>query len=455
VGYWVYKEYYQIYQLFQYSIWWPKTGAFKSYMIYIDCRISETLRWNTNIMIIKSEKTNSFKSYIIIGLVVFGFGTWYSFGGLSMLFQYFKSSNWEKTPVSIIKTDLKTYKSEGKTLYSVECVYNYHWEGNLYTGTKVGFEKYRSADAFHKNRYRILHRQEKSGRSFSALVNPDNPQESILFRELQTTMLVFTIVGILFMMSGASLSIWGIHTWRKSYKINKLYPGKPWKAQKVSDDFIISDKALFHVFKAYGIGVGMGLFVSFFFIAFSDNKNTPIFPMLIIGIFALITIAIFVQAFYFTFRYFKYGSSSLVLSQIPLAPGMNFSGLIRIHRSMEPMEGLKIVFKCLKEYVEGHGKKSKHIKKTIFEDKALITESMGRCQGKIWAFNFMVPEGYPDHNLLGSVKYRWILEIKAETPGIDFGASFELPVHSVHSRFDIKQNPTMTLNGNRLNGDHY
>ncbi len=317
----------------------------------------------------KLENGDGFKLYIVMGLIFLGFGTGFSYNGLSMLLPYFQSADWEKTPASIVAVELKTYRSDGKYLYSVECEYTYLREGRRYTGTRVGFEKYNSSDPFHKVRHGILLRFEKSGELFPALVNPGNPGESVLFRELQTTVPVSSMAGILFAMGGVFLLVRGIVAWRESYAKSRLYPGKAWKADRISDGFVVSDNALLHVFGAFGVGVGMGLFVAIHFVAFSDGESMPLLPMIVLGVFPLAT------------------------------------------------------------------------KKTIFEDRTVAAKSMERSKGKSWTFAFAVPEGYPDRSLSGSTKYRWVLEAKAETPGIDFGATFQLPVYSVSDQSDIRRNP--------------
>jgi hypothetical protein len=39
--------------------------------------------------------------------------------------------------------------------------------------------------------------------------------------------------------------------------------------------------------------------------------------------------------------------------------------------------------------------------------------------------------------------YRWSIGVKAKTPGIDFGADFDIPVYNVSDPSLIEQNPRL------------
>lgn len=387
------------------------------------------------------KKETEFKGLTFMGIIFLLFGLGSIINGFSMIYNYIASSDWTRTPAEIIHVDLRTYINDGKRLYSLECMYSYDWNGVEYSGTRVGFDRYRSSDSYHRKRFSILKHHEKTGLAYPALVDPEHPDRSVLFRELQTTMLVFSIAGVLFFLIGIFLAGWGIQTWQKHMKLETVYRKRPWRAENIAGDFTVRDRSVSHIYKAFGAGIGLTLFVSLFYVMFFSQGNPPVIAIVVNGVFSICAVAIFAQAIYFTFRYIKYGASTLILSQLPLVPGRRFSGLIRTRAGIDASEGMQLTLKCLKVYYEGEGKKREQVKKVLYSDQMTIYKYSAEKKTLTWTFELDVPEGYPDYSVTGTTKYRWILEVQANTPGIDYFSSFDMPVYSLNSEIRVVYHP--------------
>lgn len=371
-------------------------------------------------------------------LILMGFGVLGIYGGGSRLFLYWQSSDWQKTPATIVHVKFNVHGGD-KTTYSVSCVYRYRFDGGEYQGEQVGIEQYDSADGFHRRRYRILKRHMDSGSPFSALVNPSDPRESLLFRRFHGGELAFICVGGVFLLAGLEF----LRRWIRNRRImrrtaqrarlhwtDRLRSPKP-----VPDAFSIRDRSLGRVGRVLGFGMALLLFsLSFPMIGGSDM---PAFAIIILGIFLLISLYLLMYGGYQGLCYLVFGASTLDISQLPLVQGMAFSGLIRLKRGFKSLGPLEITLKCVREYTWDSDFSEKG-EESLYE-KRLIVPPDPLCPGR-WRFGFQVPEGYPDAGFIRDQRYGWVLEASGKKGEMDYFAAFELPVHAAHPS-QVRFNP--------------
>jgi hypothetical protein len=283
----------------------------------------------------------------------------------------------------------------------------------------------------------------KNESAIEAYVNPKNPQEAILFRQVSMGMILISGVGLLFTLVGLGLIIAGLYAYRKSKQrdaLLKKFPGKPWKADSRWSGFKIITSQLNTLIATWAFSLFFSLFVSIFiFLLYSDN-NAPTIAWAIIGLFSIFAVFSLFGAIYKTLGYLKYGESQMFLQQIPLVPGAQFKGVVVLPKGIGPGQKIDLEFICEKCLTTGSGKHRSTQTTVVHKEKAVeITDRNKRVNERlIVPTDFTVPEeGEPDSPYTNPT-IEWKLKAVAEVPGVDYEAIFSLPVFKVNGEEDIE-----------------
>ncbi|HTU24546.1 MAG TPA: DUF3592 domain-containing protein, partial [Pirellulales bacterium] len=128
---------------------------------------------------------------VVASIVVFfaGFINWYYF---DMLVAHHAMRSWQEVPAKILKDQLRTeHGSRGGTTRRATAQYTYEFGGQSYTGHRVTWDG--GSDNMGSSQYNAFNELEshrRSGRPFRCFVNPEHPEQSILYRQLRPEILV-------------------------------------------------------------------------------------------------------------------------------------------------------------------------------------------------------------------------------------------------------------------------
>lgn len=192
-----------------------------------------------------------------------------------------------------------------------------------------------------------------------------------------------------------------------------------------------------------GIGPALHGFLVFLFLAaflsmfhwwafFSGEGPLPL--KIFIGIFDLIALAILWGAFYALFQYFKYGKSRLHFARFPFRPGNSVEAGLEVSRKIAKAPSITLTLRYIEEVTEttgsGKNRSSQQVLYCLHEVKKELPSSQFdiNSQGAI-PINIRLPQGDFSNRLLDTPRRYWELEVKAETPGIDYDARFLIPVY--------------------------
>lgn len=149
------------------------------------------------------------------------------------------------------------------------------------------------------------------------------------------------------------------------------------------------------------------------------------------------------KAVYLTLQYLKYGDPVLTLPQLPIVPGTQFLAVLHVKTHLMTEHGIQLTFKCVKTTVTGSGKSASTDIKDLHNETKIVTMDMARTsyEGSAIPVAFDVPTGLPDRETEENPSYEWTLEVKAQTPGIDFSTEFDLPVYTVKDPSLVEKRP--------------
>jgi hypothetical protein len=378
--------------------------------------------------------------FLLPGLGIMGYGLY----GWSV---YIQSESWVETPARILSAKLETHSGDDSDTYSVNCRYQYGFGGKTYTNDRVGIIGGSSSEyEYHNKHFRLLQEHLRKEKPFPALVNPANPQDAILFRDTSLALYALPPFGLVFALVGGGLlfaSVFGVLGEKRKRRLLDDNPTRPWRAERKWETFSVKGGALKKVLAAWGTGIFMALFLSIFWIALLKDGHAPAFAFGIVGLFQLIDFCIMGSAVYLTLRYLKYGVPTLVFPRLPLALGEEATILLVVKRHIFPEGGIKAKLKCVTSITTGSGKHRNTVEKVIYECEKAFNEDMAdESKGSAIPLVFALPADQPPRDGESTPAILWKLEIAAETPGIDFAASFDdLPVYAVSNRELIETHP--------------
>jgi hypothetical protein len=193
-----------------------------------------------------------------------------------------------------------------------------------------------------------------------------------------------------------------------------------------------------------GIGSALQTFLTFLFLEaflsifhwwafFSPERIIPL--IILVGLFDLIALAILWGAFYQLFQFFKYGSSRLHFARFPFRPGDSVEAGLEVSRKIGAAPAISLVLRYIEEVMETTGSGKNRSTTQVLYCLHEVTKELSAGQFDAGSdleipISIRLPAGDLSNRLLDTPRRYWELEVKAETPGIDYEARFLLPVYS-------------------------
>ncbi|MFW5882894.1 MAG: hypothetical protein ACOCVG_00840 [Verrucomicrobiota bacterium] len=244
--------------------------------------------------------------------------------------------------------------------------------------------------------------------------------------------LVFALVGLGVMSSG----FFAIKKQRKVEALIARHPDEPWRVDK--------RWAMGGDLKDGGLGavIGLAIFAVFwnaiswtiFSMLYFVERERDLFPLIFIGIFLLIGLAIIAAFIYKLAQFIRYGTSVLKLTEMPGRVGGVLGGVI-LTKARVPAnrEGFKLRLRCLHIYYTGSGKNRSRHEDTLWEAEEQVEPDSRDAQygrSAIPVF-FEIPDCCEATSFPGALRtINWKLSASAAVPGVDYKADFEVPVYA-------------------------
>jgi hypothetical protein len=388
--------------------------------------------------------------FLLIGLGVAGYGvhSW-------LLYQ--RSGSWQKVPATVQDVKfIENSDTDGDT-YSVDATYTYTVGGKTYTGHRVGIVGGSSSSyGMHRKRYEELKAAHDSGKTVTALVDPHDPSQAVLYREAETWLLVMIPFGLVFAGAGTTVIGLGAVYWGRSRRLTDIAAHDADRVWDVRADWAagrarastLRDMAVY-----WGLGIGLNVFMSVFILAIA-KEGAPLLAKAAIGLFCLFAAFMLVRALALTARLIAQGTPVLFLSEVPIVPGRAVLGAVRTHGALHA-ERWTVRLKCYVPTTDSDsssakqtrvGQVAEQLRKATGEQHAWrASDWRGMCafsrelepagdakvdtEGRaMLPVSIEVPAGVPATSLEASFVVTWTLQVQAGSFPVPFNASFDLPV---------------------------
>jgi len=130
-------------------------------------------------------------------------------------------------------------------------------------------------------------------------------------------------------------------------------------------------------------------------------------------------------------RWRKFGQSVLLMASVPGVIGGRLAGVIQTSAKIRPEGGFHLHLRCIRRVTTGSGKQQSTVEKTLWEEEQLVTHELLEDQAEISAIpvEFPIPFAcHPSDGRNSNDQTLWRLTARAAVPGIDYAATFEVPV---------------------------
>ena len=367
--------------------------------------------------------------------------------------RYSAMQTWVEVPATIRSTELKMSRgAKHSTTYQAVAVYSYKFDGQKFTGEKVGIDGGSdNIGHFQQDAYRELKQHLDKHQPFHCYVNPNKPSEAVLYRTLRGEMLAFyTLFATLFGSVGLGIMSASLVAARQIPKENasEVPDDQPWLARE--------DWAAGQIRESGGARVMMpvlAVVALYWNIAslpllwkFPEIFQQPSMRMWewVLLVFPAIGAALVGFVAYQFRRSRKFGDSVLQLASTPGVVGGQLAGVVHIPKLVTADEGFRLRLNCV---VRTQGAKNSRQDTVVWQDERLVMEPMHDSATDQTAVPvlFAIPFGALESSqFVSTTGTFWRLDLSAKLPGVDYHSQFDVPVFkTAESRADFKLDPKL------------
>jgi len=362
-----------------------------------------------------------------------GFGVWMLLSVGSTLGDAWQMQDWSATPARLSSAGYETRSGDDADTYKAYAVYSYTWLGRTYTGSRVTI----SDGADNIGDYQVetgnrLAAAMARGEPITVWVNPEQPAESVIDRNLRWGMLAFkSVFAIVFGGVGFGL-LYAV--WRTPQPKDASSPelqASPWLVNDAWQTSAIRSGSKLAMRGAWAFAVFWNLISGLLpFVAWDEVVNKQNYPALLALLFPLVGIFLLAWAIRRTLEWRRFGAAPVNLDPYPGSIGGHVGGTIDIGLPYDPGAVFEVTLTNIYSYESGSGDDRSQREKAKWQDKMVAHTEPG-TQGTRILFRFDVPGDLhaSDADKSGDNYYLWRLDVAAELAGADFDRSYEIPVY--------------------------
>lgn len=367
----------------------------------------------------------------IFSLPFIAVGIWMVYTIGATLSDAARMQSWDSVPAIITSGGYETNSGDDSTTYKAYAQYRYTYNGRDYTGDRVGLiDMSDNIGSFHQDMGDKLSKAARSKKPMDIFVNPNDPSESIVTREIRWGMIAFQ--GLFLVLFGGVGTGLMLYTFMAAPEPNMAdYGDTPWMAEKDWAQNQIPSGSKIIMYFAWGFAALWNLVSAPLpFVLYEEITEKQNYPALLGLLFPLVGIGLIVWAIRRTVHWRKFGQSYLQLDPFPGSIGGQVGGTIELHYPYDPAQRYIITLSSIYSYTSGSGKNRRRREKLNWQDTAVAHTEMGLYGTRI-VFRFDVPEGLPPSQAgsRGDEYEMWRLNLAAALPGVDLDMDYDIPVY--------------------------
>ncbi|WP_339614718.1 DUF3592 domain-containing protein [uncultured Gilvimarinus sp.] len=350
------------------------------------------------------------------------------FGVMPQFMDWQHMKHWQAVPAQVTQAELKVSHGDESTSYKATARYHYQFQGARYSGWRVAIhDSYDNVGDFNYDLGRRLERAAENSTAVTAYVNPNNPAEAVLNRDLRLEMIGFKMVFVV-LFGGVGVGIIAYLLLAPLDEIEEVVESdKPWLTRRSwASSTIKSNGKLTMIFawcfagfwNVIAIPTGINCIYEFI----KGNK------LALIGLlFPLVGAGLLYWAIKETAKWRRFGPAPLTLEPYPGAIGGQVGGTLEVTLPYQADNRFAVTLQCLHSYYSGSGKNRERHESMVWQSEGLA-QTARTAYGTRVQWLFEVEDGLPVSEPPGKRYHLWRVNIKCELAGADFDRNYEIPV---------------------------
>lgn len=238
-------------------------------------------------------------------------------------------------------------------------------------------------------------------------------------------------MGVLFAIAGASFIMHGIlsvRLQRRTQRLRATHEQQPWVWDHPWDESGSPDDSTRRIGRAAWTAAFVALFlVPFNWVGFLSPDRGGAFAVVAV-VMDLVLIALGARVAYLIAQRAKYGLAMLRFRRFPFRPGTEMELHMARPRRLAGVTSPEAVLRCVQERYETRGT-GEDRSQAIVAYEVWSDRQRGEFRRGEFVWRFALPAGLPGTALSERPPRYWEVELKVETPGVDFAGTFLVPVY--------------------------
>lgn len=371
---------------------------------------------------------------ILFALPFFGVGVWMLISVSGHVFDAWQMQIWEPVQAQLSNAGYATRSGDDSNTYEAFAEYTYRYRGHGYANDRVGI----AGGADNIGNYQLdigsrLGRAWSRGDRITVYVNPNDPQDSIIDREIRwgivgfKSIFVFTFGGV-----GLGLIIMVLRSPKSKDTADPAYSAQPWLLNDKWQTPTIRSGSKSSMYFTWGFAAFWNLVSAPLpFVMYREIVEKQNYAALFALIFPLVGIGLIVWAVRRTLEWRRFGAAPVVLDPFPGAIGGNVGGVIDVNLPYVAGTVFRLTLTSIYSYMSGSGDSRSRKEAAKWQDSLVAHAESGKFGTRL-TFRFNVPGELPesDAEQKGSDYHLWRMNVQAALPGVDFDRDYEIPVYA-------------------------
>ncbi len=363
-----------------------------------------------------------------------GVGVWMLWSISTTIIDAVEMRAWLPAEAQVISAGYTTSSGDDSDTYEAYAQYRYYWNGQTYTGDRVSI----SGGGDNIGDYQTetgsrLSAAQRSGQPITVYVNPEQPSEAIVNRDIRWGMVGFkSIFVFVFGGVGFGLLYAVFRTPREKDATLPQYAGQPWLLNNDWQTETIRSDSKAAMWGAWAFAAFWNLVSAPLpFVLFDEVTNKQNYIALVGLLFPLIGIGLLWWAISRTLEWRRFGPAPFTMDPFPGAIGGHVGGAIDLNLPFDPQARFQLTLTNLYSYESGSGKNRRRTENSMWQDK-LVAHAEPASNGTRLTFRFDVPDALDESDAQqdGKSYHLWRLNLKADLAGPDIDRDYEIPVYA-------------------------
>lgn len=367
-----------------------------------------------------------------VGFLIMGIG--------ATLWEYNAMKSWAEGQAYLVDAGVNIHTGDDSTTYSAYAQYHYQYQGDNYQGSRVAINS--SADNigdFQEEVGRALERAWRNNEPVSVWINPNNPEEAVLNRELRWGLMGFQLIFVL-AFGGVGIGLMLFCLLKQPAELSNemstaasITENNTWKNRKAwqSNQVLSGAKT----------GMWAALIFSFFWNVISIPAAIFATPEIIAGnyaallayIFPVVGIGLIIWAVRATQNWRRYGRTPFTLDPFPGSIGGQVGGTLILPVPFHSDHSYTVTLSCVFSYMSGSGKNRSRKEKLIWQSQGFAHTKSEMNSTRIEVL-FNVDDSLPPSDAKRGSRYHlWRLNISSNHTDVKFDRNFDIPVYPTNT----------------------